>query len=172
MLHLKWGMWELSLLRLPHPWLRWALYYLSLSLILDAHTCDRFPEPNNMALSQKRTILNYTSLPQGLFQCYSIIFLMSPLAFPVSALSLWRYGLEDPAISLSLLWPPPVNGGWGKADIKSPLSPWPSTLKALWPGEISDSLSRNLLYSGVMGVLHVGNNTEIEAATFRQVNTV
>ena len=60
----------------------------------------------------------------------------------------------------------------GKADIKSPLSPWPTTLKALWPGEISDSLSRNLLYNGVMGVLYVGNNTEIDAATFRQVTTV
>lgn len=76
------------------------LYYLSLSLTLDADTCDRFPEPNNMALSQKRTTLNFTSLPRGLFQCYSIIFLMSPLAFPVLALPLWRYGLEGPAFSL------------------------------------------------------------------------
>lgn len=150
-------MWELSLLRLPHP-CGPSVLSQSHSLTLDVDTCDGFPELLTM-LSQKRTTLNFTSLPhRGLFQCYSIIFLMSPLAFPVLALPLWRYGLEGPAFSLFCDF---LSCQWrlGKADIKSPLSPWPSALKALWPGEISDSLSKNLLYNGVMGVLYVGNNT-------------
>ena len=83
LLCLKWGTWELSLSRLPHPWPHWAPCCLNPSLALDMDTCDHFPEPDNMALSRKcTTILNLTFLSWGVFPCCSIIFLMSSLALP------------------------------------------------------------------------------------------